>query len=252
MSHLRPVRNVPVRALCVNRRVAGVVLALTLAHSGVSVAAPCESGGDEAGLGNDVIANALDLGVVSPGAPRQVAGEIGNTTDCDIVPIWTGDFDADVYHFTLEEASDVSLRADAMSNLDCGCTPQTSGIVSLFLYNESGVLWTQNDSAGASDPVLDLWMPAGEYYVMVAAAGQTSVPDPGGITSDPTCSVESAPEVDGGDTDPTGCYELNVVVTQVAPMGGTGAPPAWEGSMRVSTYSTVNLLNGNMLTELLP
>ncbi len=189
----------------------------------------CATSGDELGGANDVMANADSIGLLSEGDPRQVGGAIGNTQTCDIAPFWPGDHDADVYSFSVAFPSSVSLRADALANVDCTCAAAQNGVVSLWLFDDRGILVGQADSAGASDPEISASLDPGAYFVMVAAAGQIQPPLPAGIPGNPNCAVAFAPEVDGGGTDPTGCYDLhlavapssNLAVTQETADGGS-------------------------------
>ncbi len=180
--------------------------------AGANDIGPCEPGDDEGTNGNNVIATANNLGLLTKGDPLQIGGIIGDWQGCDSVPMWFGDHDADVYRFSLGFDRDVQLRADALAGVDCLCNSGQHGIASLWLYDKRGDLLIHDDPVGAADPVLRVTLLSGEYYLLVTAAGQTSAPHPNGLSFSPLCSIASAPEVDGGDTDPTGCYDLHLAV----------------------------------------
>ncbi len=197
--------------------------------AGADEVGDCEEGDDEGSDGNNVIATANDLGLLAEGFPRQIGGINGNWAGCDIAPFWPQDHDADVYRFTLGADANVLLRADGIANVDCPCNAGSNGIISLWLYDTQGRLLGHDDPIGAADPVLQLSLSSGEYYVLIASAGQIQPPHPNGIPGDPFCSIAFAPEVDGGGSDPTGCYDLHLAVlprseiriVQETPSGGS-------------------------------
>ncbi len=172
----------------------------------------CEAGDTEGALGNDVIANFDDLGILAEGAPRQVAGVIGNRQDCDFAPFWPGDQDADVYRFTLAFGSSLALGVDSLNNVDCNCAAGQNAVTSLWLFDSNGNLIASDDQVGLADPSINVNLGAGVYFAMVASAGQIQDPAPNGVIGAETCAISFAPEIDGGGTDPTGCYDLNLAV----------------------------------------
>ncbi|MFQ5493741.1 MAG: hypothetical protein ACE5EX_00005, partial [Phycisphaerae bacterium] len=199
-------------------------------NPGAAAVGPCEAGDDDGANGNDIIAHANDLGVLSEGMPRRIGGEIGNTTDCDFAPFWSGDQDADVYRFALAFPSEVLIRAVGVEDTpECG--EGTDGaLTSLWLYDESATRLAEDDPQGAADPELWLALDPGVYFVLIASAGQVQEPLPNGFPpSFPDCSIAFAPEIDQGATDPTGFYDLNLLVlprsrmrvTQESETGGT-------------------------------
>ncbi|MEE9293552.1 MAG: hypothetical protein V3W34_01105, partial [Phycisphaerae bacterium] len=198
---------------------------------------------------NDVISIADNIGLVSEGEPRRIAGELGNSTGpgCDFFNFHFGDMDADVYRFTLAFPASVNISTDAVEtdpkcelfdlfecpdNTLCDpgdgsacdhqpelCLPIGPALPSLWLYSSSGLLIASDDPPASRfdptiinrEPSISKKLDEGEFFILVAAAGQIVAPDP----TDPTgrrCSIFQAPEVDFGEGDPTGLYDLNIAV----------------------------------------
>lgn len=189
---------------------------------------PCDASQDSEP--NDVLITADNLGVLARNAPRLIAGTICDTA-CDLIPVFPGDFDADVYRFTLAFRDMVSIRIHALTDT-IGCAAGTScgtglqqAITSLWLYDDNGILLTPFAPGGEEDPRILTTLDTGVYYILVGAGGQFAPPNPRNVM----CSVTSEPEVGGGTIDPTGEYELSlgvvprstVRITKTHPNGGT-------------------------------
>ncbi len=170
---------------------------------------------------NDVIETAVGIGLVSTDSPVTVAGEIGNSANCDDGIGFTGDNDGDLYRFSLAFSNAVSISVAAQGGLG-DCSPGgTPALVSVWLFDEAGVLVDSQDNGLGGDPSLNSSLDSGVYYVLVAGAGLVGAPDATSVTG---CSIGSGqgPELFdpniGIPLDVTGVYELSLSIAQQSTM----------------------------------
>ncbi len=140
---------------------------------------------NEQGSGNDIVANATNLGTLGAGQTVSIGGDATDTfvapTDTDFVSI-DSDVDVDFFRFTASEAATVNVvlrpLGPTYQSGTQGGTPTTFNAasqnnLSLAIFAGDGTSLIGSASAaglGQDEVLAGLGIPAGDYYIRVSGA----------------------------------------------------------------------------------
>ena len=217
------------------------------------------------GNGNDVIGNAIDLGVSSTGSPIVIGTDGGSLRverdEVDFVSI-DDNGDTDFWSFTIDNPGTVNIdlmpQGTTYSQGPQGGTQNsfssltTSDLtLAFFDSNQTLIATVDNTNAGSSETInsLDL-AAAGEYYVRVT--GTANNIQFYQLTVDFTDSITTI-DVDFDDDNLVDCQDIDALVAEIASGGnsaafdltGDGLVNDDDLDLWLTDAGAINLANGN-------
>jgi hypothetical protein len=189
------------------------------------------------GAGNEIAANATDLGTISAGSAIAIGTDANNTvvapSEIDFVSI-DDNSDVDFFSFTVSGASLLDITLDSMgpsyfqgpqSGSQANFVTSEFSDLSLALFDTDGatLLATQNATGqGGTESIFDFNVAPGEYFVRITGAQnnvqmyQLDIAVESGVTSLP------------GDFDDNGLFECDDVDALVASIAAGNNEPAFD------------------------